>query len=546
MPGRWMVLATGLCVLVTGTAAGPAGSAAARARSAAARPRLCATRPAPSSTGKSGSAPVTSGRDVWSFQSAPGLHPMRVTVTVHHPGTAPGRIFIAPYSTGRMVGQTGSLILDNSGNPVWFRPLPSARLQNADFRVQAYHDPRAGITQPVLTFWQGTLAIPPAYTNLPAGAPEPGGCYYVYDSHYRLVRTVSARNSFTADEHEFLLTPQGDALFIASRPVSEDLRRYGGPKRGAIEDSQVQEINLATGRLIFSWDILRHVNPAESEVAASSASSSDGVWDAYHMNSLDPGPGGQLLISARNLWAVYDISMRTGRILWQLGGKRSDFSFAPNARFYWQHDARFRPGNKISMFDDGCCNLPDGRPEQQSHGLILRLGFRRHRATPARAYYHQPGLYSPTQGNTQALPNGNEFIGWGQNAYYSEYAFAGNSLGSGAVNLLYDARMPGSNISYRTFRQAWTGLPYYPPSIAVQNDRGRAVVYASWNGSTRTAAWQVLAGSRPGSLAVVSYRRRHGFQTTISAASGGPYFQVRALSASGGFLGASRVARLPR
>jgi len=194
---------------------------------------LCATKPAPtsgSSSGNSGTkAPVTSGHNVWSFASAPNLHPMRVSVTTDRMGTAPGQIFVAPYSTGQMVGQTGPLLLDGAGNPVWFRPLPSASIEAADFQAQTYHNAQTGTSQPVLTWWQGTLAVPPAYSNLPAGAPEPGGCYYIYDSHYRLVRTVSAQNGFDADEHEFLLTPQGDALFIASRPVHMDLRRQRGP-----------------------------------------------------------------------------------------------------------------------------------------------------------------------------------------------------------------------------------------------------------------------------------------------------------------------------
>ncbi len=136
-------------------------------------------------------------------------------------------------------------------------------------------------------------------------------------------------------------------------------------------------------------------------MSASSASSSGGVWDAYHVNSIDEGPDGQLLISARNLWAVYDVARHTGDIRWQLGGKRSDFSFGPNADFYWQHHARFRPGNRISMFDDGCCNQPGGTPEQQSHGLILNLDFPHHRATAVRTYYHAPGLYAASQGDTQ-------------------------------------------------------------------------------------------------------------------------------------------------
>ncbi|MEU6971470.1 arylsulfotransferase family protein [Kitasatospora aureofaciens] len=468
---------------------------------------------------------------------------MRVTVTTRQPGTAPGDVFVAPYNLTQPVGQTGALMLEDSGDPVWFRPHPVANLENGDFRVQTYHNSRTGASQPVLTFWQGTIAIPPYYTNLPGGAPEPGGCYYIYDNHYRLLRTVFAQHGFYPDFHEFLLTRRGTALFIASKPVPMDLTPYGGPKNGAIEDSEIQEVDLATGKLVFSWDILDHVNPADSEVSASSASSSGGVWDAYHVNSIDEGPDGQLLISARNLWALYDVARQTGDIRWQLGGKRSDFSFGPNADFYWQHHARFRPGNRISMFDDGCCNQPDGTPEQQSHGLILDLDLPNHRATAARTYYHAPGLYAASQGDTQALTNGNEFVGWGQESYYSEYRGAGNTEGDGSKNLLYDAMMPGSDISYRAFRHEWVGKPWYPPSAAARDgSSGRSIVYASWNGSTETAAWQVLAGPDARSLSVVvDHADRTGFETAVTTDNPGPYFRVRALNAKGEVIGTSHV-----
>ncbi|MFF3541960.1 arylsulfotransferase family protein [Streptomyces platensis] len=473
---------------------------------------------------------------------------MRVSVTTQRPGTATGKIFTGPYTiSSPMIGQTGALISDNSGEPVWFRPLPSTSLQNADFKVQTYHNPRNGTAEPVLTWWQGSIAIPPAYTNLPGGAPEPGGCYYLYDSHYRLIRTVFARHGFHPDEHEFLLTRRGTALFIATKPVPMDLSPYGGPEDGAILDSEVQEVDLATGELVFSWDILDHVDPAESEVPASDASSSGGVWDAYHMNSIDEGPHGELLVSARNMWAAYDISRRTGRIRWQLGGKKSDFTFGPNADFFWQHDVRFRPEGRISMFDDGCCSQPDGTPEQQSHGLILNLNFARRRATVHKTYYHAPPLYSASQGNTQALPNGNQFIGWGQNSYYSEYAYPGNAQNNGSQNLLYDAKMPGSDISYRAFRNQWVGRPYYPPSAAARVGGGHSVVYASWNGSTETRGWQLLAGPRPHSLRVVRGRvPRTGFETALATANRGPYFQVRALDAHGRVLSTSKIVTLTR
>ncbi|MEU6091520.1 arylsulfotransferase family protein [Streptomyces sp. NPDC047085] len=512
------------------------------------RPHLCATQPAPPTGSATTPPPITSGSGVWSFVSEPALHPQRVTVTAHKPGTAPGKIFVGPYAIGTAVfGQTGALISDDSGDPVWFRPLPSPDLQNADFKVQTYHNRRTGKAQPVLTWWQGSIAIPPTYTNLPGGAPEPGGCYYIYDDHYRLLKTVFAHHGFSPDEHEFLLTRRGTALFIASKPVPMDLTRYGGPKDGAILDSEIQEVDLETGKLVFSWDLLDHLDPADSEVPASDAAASGGVWDAYHLNSLDEGPRGELLISVRNFWAIYEISKKTGKARWQLGGKNSDFTFGPDADFYWQHDARYGPDNKISLFDDGCCNQPDGTPEQESHGLVLDLDFDHRRATAVRTYYHQPALFSASQGNTQALANGDKFVGWGQSSYYSEYANAGNTKGNGSENLLYDAKMPGSNISYRAFRNTWVGKPYYPPSAAAKTDNGNSVVYASWNGSTQTRAWRVLAGPDPDSLSVVvRHAERTGFETAVRTAHRGPYFQVEALDDEGHVLKSSDVVTLSR
>lgn len=538
--GRARRTAGALALVTACLATTCAPSPAADHSGTAARP--CATTPFPPS--QNPPAPILSGPDVWEFVTAPGLRPMRVQVTTRKPGTARGGILVGPFSADQMVGQTGALINDDDGDPVWFRPLPSVNLQNADLRVQTYRNSRGRREQPVLTWWQGSIALPPYYTNLPAGAPEPGGCYYIVDSHYRLLRTVFARHGYYPDEHEFTLTRRGTALFIASRPVPMDLTPYGGPADGAILNSEVQEVDLATGKLVYSWNALDHLDPADSEEPVSSASQSDGVWDAFHINSVDEGSKDQLLISARNMWAIYDVAKKSNRTRWQLGGKKSDFTFGPNADFYWQHDARFRPDSRISMFDDGCCDLPDGAPEQESHGLILNLDFRHWKATVSRTYYHEPPLEVPTQGNLQSLPNGNKFIGWGQTPYYSEYRNAGNTQGNGSYNLLYDARMPGSNISYRVYRNEWVGTPYYPPSAAARSIGGQTAVYASWNGSTETRAWQVLAGSRPRSLSVVVRRTaRTGFETSVVTNAQGPYFQVRALDGKGRALRSSRVVK---
>lgn len=116
----------------------------------------------------------------------------------------------------------------------------------------------------------------------------------------------------------------------------------------------------------------------------------------------------QLLISMRNMWAIYNIDKETGNIIWQLGGKQSNFTFGPNAAFSWQHDARHRPGNRISLFDDACCATSSPLPTGQAHGLILQLDLQNMTANVDRTYYHDPALFVSSQGNVQLLPNENQ------------------------------------------------------------------------------------------------------------------------------------------
>lgn len=484
-----------------------------------------------------------SSSQAWSFVSAPDLHPMKVTITMNKGGTAAGLIFVAPYTLyeATMIGQTGALIMDQSGNPVWFRPLDSIYIQNADFRVQSYQG------KPVLTMWQGTISgTQSASPNLPAGDPEPGAYYLIINQNYDVVMKLAAQKGFTSDLHEFSLTDRNTALFTAVKQAPADLTPYGGPANGYFDDYSIQEVDLETGELLFFWNALEHVNPADSMLPASSAPSSNNIWDCFHVNSVEEGPDNTLLVGMRNMWAIYSIDKGTGKIIWQLGGKQSDFALGPDASFSWQHDARYRSGYRISMFDDACCACPSCPSEGPARGLTLRLDFHNRAADLDRTYYHDPMLMVPSQGNVQKLSNGNQLVGWGQEPYLSEFANAGNTEQNPALNFLYDMQFPSQNLSYRAFKNRWVGSPTCQPAIAVNRLHEDAViVYASWNGSTETVAWQVLAGSMPDRLsAAVNRASRTGFETDIGVNSDGPYFQVKALNSSGQVIGMSRVARL--
>jgi len=483
--------------------------------------------------------PILHSPQVWSFKSEPDLHPMKVEILTNKKGTSPGYIFVAPYtlSEDAMYGQTGSLIMDNCGNPIWFRPLSSPNLMNIDFRVQTLWGKQ------VLTFWQGTVATPTTYTNLPAGSSEPGSCFYILDKHYNVIRTVKARNGFISDVHEFLITPRNTALFLSTKTIPMDLTPYGGPSNGFVQDFAIQEIDLESNRLLFFWDALDHIPLTDSFEPASTATQTNNVWDVYHLNSIGLTDNKEdILLSGRNTWTIYRINKPTGDIVWRLGGKQNDFQIEPDALFSWQHDARFLSDNVISLFDDNCCgsqsNVSSAPP---ARGLLIKLDLCCMRATKKRTYFHDPNLQVSSQGNLQSLKNGNKFIGWGQEPYYTEYLNPGNNVDDPALNLIYDAKMPGNNFSYRAYRHKWIGKPCYPPSIAVRTCKSHVLVYASWNGSTETAAWRVYAGSCPTDLKEVKTVSKDGFETKISVRSCGPYFKAKALNAKGKVIGESDI-----
>ena len=68
-------------------------------------------------------------------------------------------------------------------------------------------------------------------------------------------------------------------------------------------------------------------------------------------------------------------------------------------------------------------------------------------------------------------------------------------------------------------------------------------VYASWNGTTSTAYWRVLAGNTPLTMNVVETVAKTGFETTIPLIGAYPYVAVQALDSAQDVLGISRAVQ---
>ena len=293
---------------------------------------------------------------------------------------------------------------------------------------------------------------------------------------------------------------------------------------------------------MFFWNALDHIPLSESYVSAASASSSGNVWDVYHLNSVGLTDNvDDIILSSRSCWTIYKINKPTKKIVWRLGGKNSNFTIQSGAEFSWQHDARCLSNNLISLYDDNSNgSSPSGPP---SHGLILQLDFNAMTANLYKSYFHDPNITVGSQGNLQSLDNGNKFMGWGQSQYYSELGEGGNTESNPSVNFLYDAAMPGNDISYRSYRFDWVGKPHYPPSIGLATNNGQLFVYASWNGSTETTQWQIYAGRSQKKMSKVITVPKSGFETGVQINNSGPYFKVKALNVDGKVIGISKILK---
>jgi hypothetical protein len=443
------------------------------------------------------------------FQTRPELEPPVLVVTQKSSQTSPGDLFAAPYDGP---GPSGPMIFEESGNLVWFDPLPKGT-EATDLQVQQYYG------QPVLTWWQGRIP--------PQGFGQ--GEEIIDNSAYQQIGRVHAGNGYLVDLHEFHITPQGTALLTVFEPIDCNLSGLGGPSDGAVTDSIFQEIDLKTGLVRREWDSLDHVALSESY---SSATTANTIWpfDYFHLNSIDQLANGTTLISARNTSTLYELNTLTGQVLTRIGGKHSSVAVSAGAATAYQHDARVLANGTISVFDNG--GVP--KVQSQSRGLVVAVNPQTKTDTVVSEYAHpSPPLLSGSQGSVEAFENGNVFIGWGAEPYFSEYSAAGQ--------LLYDAHWHGSYESYRTFRFQWTGAPSEPPAVAASKTGSQLTVYASWNGDTRTASWRVLAGPSAQQLTPVADAPREGFETAVATPVAEAYVAVQALGPSGEVLGTSHT-----
>lgn len=518
-PGERVKVTAVLRSAAAAAASGATGSTRIHFSFSVARAAHIATSPAPTASVDSlgmasPQATRSSQKKTHTFVTLPGDTPPIVTISGKDSDHKSGDIFLTAQNTG----QAAPYIMDGRGDLLWYQPTGTTSTFN--LRVQSYD------SQPVLTYWAGHVVCPPCSGE---------GSDPILNEHYQTIHTVTAGDGYQqqgTDLHEFTLGHEGSegtAFVTIWSPIRANLSSVGGPTNGTLFDWIVQEIDIATNTVIWSWHSYGHVPIKDSYATYVNGQ----PYDYFHLNSIQQLANGNLIISARHTWAVYEIDKKTGKIKWTLGGKHSTFKMGSGTKFEWQHDATLHANGLMTLYDDAFG--PGPQPEQQSRALKIHMSFSKNKATLVHAYTHTPAVKASSMGSVQILNNkDNVFIGWGNKRYFSEVTPTGKRIFGGAF-------APGVE-SYRAYRfNNWVGAPLQPPAIVVQKGTksGQDAVYMSWNGANTVAKWQVLgSSSASGPFSKVgSPASWSSFQTQIDVpASAGPYFEVQALDSKGNLI----------
>ena len=328
----------------------------------------------------------------------------RIRTVVREPGRRDGLLLVDPYRVDHS-GETVShiAILDDNGVPRFHRRIPG---RAANFRWHAAHRMYSYHRSDPHDHGVGSVVLLDERLK-PAAWPEPVGLHH-------------------ADFHDFLLTDEGNYLFVVYEPAERDLSPYPAPDGEFpystaewTRDSVIQEVS-PEGEVLFQW------NSWEREDGAPAIRVADCRWGGQwpreyaHLNSLQLVDG-DIVASFRGCSQVLKIERPSGRVRWQLGGSRPAI---PDGRVHYsivgdpepdgfcgQHTAIESPPGTLTLFDNGwrCFTDPYYGPTRNARVVEYRLEGEE--AVFSREY--RSHLPSPARGAVQLLGGGRWLITWG-------------------------------------------------------------------------------------------------------------------------------------
>jgi hypothetical protein len=286
-------------------------------------------------------------------------------------------------------------VIDNTGRVVWYRRFPNG---------------------PGLSF----MAQPNGRYVARPPTPEPGDLepWIELDPLGNVTRTLGCALGLQPRLHDMIAAPDGDFWLMCDETRTMDLTAVGGVAAARVTGTTAQHIS-ADGALLFHWSPFDHFDITDVDPAERAGANVN--WT--HGNAIDLDPDGNLILSFRNLGEITKIDVRTGAVLWRLGGRRNQFTFHGTSMpaFSRQHSARALAAGELVLLD----NL--GEPSE-SRGERYALDEAARTARLVHSYGSTPGVVTQIGGSVQALAGERTLVSFGTAGRVEEYDAAGRVL----------------------------------------------------------------------------------------------------------------------
>lgn len=231
----------------------------------------------------------------------------------------------------------------------------------------------------------------------------------ILDEQFEEQKRLSTIGLSATDNHDFLITEQGNYLLLSYAPAYRDLSNWGLSANELTRDSVIQE-QTPEGEVVFEWNSWDAVDIESCLIHR--------FPDDYaHINSVFVTPDNNIVASLRGCSMILKLDRKTGATIWKLGGFNSDLEIVgdPYEEFCGQHSATMRDETLLLFDNGGPCN----GAREAVYGQFSRVVSYSIDEPAAQAkfideysYNNEYAGYTRSGGSVFTTRNGNWLISW--------------------------------------------------------------------------------------------------------------------------------------